>query len=234
MASANMKTTPRVTIVTGLFRDRESAERAYQAACDRGYRSDEVNVAMSEETRRSWYPSNDAPGSDLGTKALEGTGAGAAIGGAVGGTLGALAALGTSLVIPGLGLIVAGPVAAGLAGAGAGGLTGGLIGALVGWGIPEDRAKTYETGLQQGGAVMGVAPRSGEDADDLRPAILSAVGLRSDLDRRPGGAGPSGDVYRGTGPDPARSRRTDHRRPASPSPGRRSVDSNPGNTFGPV
>ena len=36
-------------------------------------------------------------------------------------------------------------LAAGLAGAGAGGLAGGLIGALVGPGIPEARAKLYET-----------------------------------------------------------------------------------------
>jgi len=42
------------------------------------------------------------------------------------------------------------------------------LGALVGWGIPEERAKTYEAGLQQGGAVMGVNTRSEEDADYLK------------------------------------------------------------------
>ena len=56
----------------------------------------------------------------------------------------AIAAIGTSLVIPGLGLVVAGPLAAALAGAGAGGTAGGLIGALVGHGMPEDRTKKYE------------------------------------------------------------------------------------------
>jgi hypothetical protein len=44
-------------------------------------------------------------------------------------------------------------------------LTGGLIGALVGSGIPEDRAKEYETGVNEGGIVMGVNPRSDEDAE---------------------------------------------------------------------
>jgi hypothetical protein len=154
-------------MVTGMFRDRDSAERAYRAADQRGYKSDDLNVAMSDETRQKWFPSGEASGSDLGTKAMEGTGAGAAIGGAVGGTLAAIAAIGTNLVMPGLGLVVAGPLAAGLAGAGAGGLTGGLIGALVGWGIPEDRAKTYEAGIRQGGVVMGISPRSEEDADYL-------------------------------------------------------------------
>jgi hypothetical protein len=47
-----------------------------------------------------------------------------------------------------------------MAGAGAGGAAGGLIGALIGRGIPEERAKRYETGLREGGIVMGVTPRS--------------------------------------------------------------------------
>ena len=52
-----------------------------------------------------------------------------------------------------------------MTGAGAGGLAGGLIGALVGWGIPEDRAKAYESGIKKGGIVMGVNPRTDEDAE---------------------------------------------------------------------
>ncbi len=59
---------------------------------------------------------------------------------------------------------MAGPIAAALAGAGAGGATGGLIGALIGSGIPEERAKVYETGVKEGGIVMGVTPRNDEDA----------------------------------------------------------------------
>jgi uncharacterized protein YjbJ (UPF0337 family) len=101
---------------------------------------------------------------NTGDKALEGAGAGSAIGGTVGAVLAAIAAIGTSIVIPGLGLVVAGPIAAALAGAGAGGLTGGLIGALVGSGIPEDRAKEYDEGIRNGGMVMGVNPRNDEDA----------------------------------------------------------------------
>jgi hypothetical protein len=68
------------------------------------------------------------------------------------------------LVIPGLGLVVAGPLAAALAGGGAGAAGGGLIGALVGWNIPEERVKHYETGIKQGGILMGVKPRSDADA----------------------------------------------------------------------
>jgi hypothetical protein len=43
-------------------------------------------------------------------------------------------------------------------------LTGGLVGALIGSGIPEDRAREYEEGVKNGGIVMGVNPRSDDDA----------------------------------------------------------------------
>src|ERR671913_493761 len=87
-----------------------------------------------------------------------------AVGGTVGALLAAIAAIGTNVLLPGLGLVVAGPLAAGLAGAGAGSVTGGLIGALVGSGIPQERVKHYEEGIKQGGILMGVTPRSEEDA----------------------------------------------------------------------
>ncbi len=61
--------------------------------------------------------------------------------------------------------MVAGPIVAALVGAGAGGAAGGLVGALIGWGIPEERAKLYETGIKDGGTVLGVKPRTTEDAD---------------------------------------------------------------------
>ena len=150
-------------MVTGLFRDRESAERAYGSVTTRGYSHDDVNLLMSDETRDKHFV--DGKETELGNKALEGAGTGAAIGGTVGATLAAIAAIGTTLALPGLGLLVAGPIAAGLAGAGAGGATGGIIGALVGAGIPEERVKHYEKGLKEGGIVMGVTPRSDEDAE---------------------------------------------------------------------
>jgi uncharacterized protein YjbJ (UPF0337 family) len=152
-------------MVTGLFRDRESAERAYGSVSTRGYSKDDVNLLMSDETRKTHFSSDDAGDTELGSKALEGAGAGAAIGGTTGAVLAAIAAIGTSVILPGIGLVVAGPLAAALAGAGAGGATGGLIGALIGSGIPEDRAKHYDEGVRNGGIVMGVNARSDEDAE---------------------------------------------------------------------
>ncbi|WP_207420628.1 hypothetical protein [Desertivirga brevis] len=149
---------------TNLYRDRESAEQAFQSLRDRGYSQEEINLIMSDETRKKHFENSDHD-SELGNKALEGAGTGSAIGGTAGAIIGAIAAIGTSVALPGLGLLVAGPLVAGLAGAGAGGLTGGLVGALIGSGIPEDRAKEYESGIKDGGIVMGVTPRSQEDAD---------------------------------------------------------------------
>ena len=61
-----------------------------------------------------------------------------------------------------VGLVIAGPLAAGLAGAGA--ATGGLVGALTGTGVPEDEAKIYENEIKDGGIYMGYKPKNEEDA----------------------------------------------------------------------
>lgn len=150
-------------VLTGMFRDRASAEGAYNSAISRGYSKDDVNLLMSDQTRDTYFADGDDSG--LGSKALEGAGTGSAIGGTLGAIIAGIAAIGTSVLLPGIGLVVAGPLAAALAGAGAGGLTGGLIGALVGSGIPEEHAAQYEEGIKNGGIVMGVNPRSDEDAD---------------------------------------------------------------------
>lgn len=152
------------SMLTGMFRDRRSTENAYNSMHDKGYTEDEINLVMSKETHEKYF-SGDKDETELGNKAAAGSGAGSAIGGAVGAITGVLAAVGTSIVIPGLGLVVAGPIAAGLAGAGAGGITGGIIGALVGWGIPKDRAKLYESGIKDSHIVMGVTPKSHQDAE---------------------------------------------------------------------
>ncbi|NDP43390.1 MAG: hypothetical protein GZ089_11850 [Aromatoleum sp.] len=150
-------------MVTGLFRDRDSAENAYKSVSSRGYGTDDVNLVMSDETRKLHF--GDGVQTELGTKAAEGAGIGGAIGGTLGAIAATIAAVGTAIAIPGLGLVVAGPIAAALAGAGAGGLTGGLVGALVGWGIPQERVAHYEAGIKNGGILIGVKPRTPDDAN---------------------------------------------------------------------
>jgi len=153
-------------LVTGLFPDRDSAEGAYNAAHSRGYGNEDVNLVMSDDTRSRHF-THAGVETELGNKAAEGAGIGGAIGGTMGAIAAAMAAVGTTLVLPGLGFVIAGPIAAAVAGAGAGAAGGGLIGALIGWNMPEERVKEYEEGVKKGGILMGVHARSDEDADYL-------------------------------------------------------------------
>ena len=155
--------------VIGLYDSPESANRAYQELTStHGYGADDIDVVMTDETRQRHF-GDVKPGTELsgGSKAAKGFGAGSAIGGGVGAALAAIFAVGTSVVVPGLGLVVAGPIAAALAGAGAGGATGGLIGALIGVGIPEDRAIAYDRGLREGGILIGTRARDEKEAAEL-------------------------------------------------------------------
>ena len=154
-------------VVTGLFRDRDSAERAYQSIADRGYGREDVALVMSDDTRQRHFTTAAGRETELGTKAAEGAGIGGAIGGSLGAIAAAIAAVGTTIALPGLGLVIAGPLAAAIAGAGAGAATGGIVGALIGWGIPEERVKVYDRGIREGGILMAVRPRSDEDATFL-------------------------------------------------------------------
>lgn len=151
------------SIVTSTFRDRESAERAYDAIAARGYKSDEIHVFMSDETRKRLFI-KDGEKTDMGNKALEGAGVGGMVGGAVGATLVGLAAAAATMTVPGIGLVIIGPLAGALAGGAAGATAGGLVGMLVGAGIPEERAKSYEKDMKDGAIVLGVRPRHDQDA----------------------------------------------------------------------
>lgn len=160
--------TTRQKMVTGVFRNRMDWKNAYEWLLNRGYTSQEINLLMSEHTRSTYIAEEDKGSTKAGTKAEEGMGVGGAIGTAIGATVGAIAAIGTSIMIPGLGILVAGPVAAALAGGGAGAVTGGLIGGLVGLGIPEPNAKVYHDALREGGVVIGVIPHNNEEVDKIK------------------------------------------------------------------
>jgi len=158
----------RKKMVTAVFRDRFDSERAFDYLYSKGYRDSEINVLMSDQTRSTYYRNKqDTNKHEAGSMATEGMGVGGAIGTAIGATLAAVAAIGTSIALPGLGLVIAGPIAAALAGGGAGAVTGGLVGALVGAGITEQNAQAYEEALRNGGVALGVVPRTGDDADEI-------------------------------------------------------------------
>ncbi len=173
--------TERVNMVTGLFSERADAERAWRAAVDLGYRSDDINLMLSEDTRTRMFAGEQGAG--LGAKAAEAakepTKGAEKIGGPTGGHVGmiapVLAAVGTLLLIPG-GIIAAGPVAIALGAAGAVGVAGGLVAALTDWGVPKGRVELYEAGIREGGVLIGVKPRSEQDAKKLAEAWKASGG----------------------------------------------------------
>lgn len=171
-------------LVTGLYNTREDVERAYGDLTTRhGYRPEDVSVLMSDDTRKKYFDSDIKPNGPVdaeGSKSLEGLGLGSAVGGTLGAIIGGIAAIGTSVLLPGLGLVIAGPLAAALAGAGAGGATGGLLGALVGAGIPEERAAEYEQGIRDGGVLIGTHARDDAHAAQLESdyASYNATNIR--------------------------------------------------------
>ena len=128
-----------------LFKNRASAEKAFNAALECGYKPEEISIIMSEKSRKNYYDSEliKAEGDDGSIKNL---GLGGALGGLIGGTIAALIAL----AIPGLGIVIVGPLA------GAGSISGGLLGSLIGWGIPEENSVMYEKEIQQGSIILAV------------------------------------------------------------------------------
>jgi len=161
-------------LVTALFMNPRAAERAYRAVIDLGYTDDEVNVLLAEETRTKHFAHSRAQSGDLASKARDSSKTDVAdeLGGPTGGTVAtiapAIAALGTALLVPGLGLLAAGPVAIALTAAGAVGVAGGLVGALTDWGVPKTRLRRYEDGIREGGVVLAVHAHSQEHAEDLK------------------------------------------------------------------
>jgi len=154
-------------LVRALFESPPRADACLHALRRHGVSGDNVSVLLSEDARQA------LEGADTTStvKAAEGAGVGGAIGGAAGATIAAIAAIGSSLIVPGIGLVIAGPIAAALAGAGAGGLAGTMVGALVGAGIPEEHAPAYEASLRKGGVVMVVRAHSPAEASTIEAVL---------------------------------------------------------------
>jgi hypothetical protein len=168
-------------LVTALFKDGSGVERAYETALARGYSPDEINLVLSEETRRRHFNIDQVP-SGLAEQAAKATekkrSAAKELGGPTGGTAAtiapALAAAGTAALLPGL--IILGPVGIALTAAAAVGIAGGLVGALTNWGIPKARVEQYEQSIRDGNILIGVKARSEDDARELQREWAAAGG----------------------------------------------------------
>ncbi len=160
--------------VIGLFRNRRDAECAFDAALARGFEAPNINLVMSDETRTRSFPADRTADTGLADKAAEGAAdasGGGVLGGPVGGTVATIApvvaAVAVATLLPGLGLVLAGPVAAAITAAGAVAVAGGLMGAMANWGIPKERIEVFETGIRDGGILIGVTPHTAEEATEI-------------------------------------------------------------------
>jgi hypothetical protein len=145
--------------VAGIFDSRMEAEQALAELLNAGVERDKISLIMTDQTKGKLFSSTD----DEGTRAAKGAAAGAAIGGALGALVAGLTAVG-SIVVPGAGLLAAGPIVAALSGAGAGAAVGGLSGALVRAGIAAAEANRYEEEVKAGKAVVIVHPANDNEA----------------------------------------------------------------------
>ncbi len=161
-------------MITALFGDSDSAERAYQACKALGYEIGDVNVVITEETRKRLLSEHSEIATELASRKAEGGELGGPAGGQIGILVTVLAAVGAAVAVPVLGFVVAGPIAVALAGAGAAGVAAGLIGALGDWGVPEERVRGYESAIRDGAILLMVEAKSDADAQQIERAWQAA------------------------------------------------------------
>jgi hypothetical protein len=149
-----------IKAVSSIFDSQKDLDYVLAELERRGLAGD-VSVLMSEQTRGHYGDyfydrSTSAEGFKHTSKLPEGAATGGLTGGILGAIIGGLTMAG-SVLIPGAGLLVAGPLVGALTAGAIGTAAGSLMGALVGAGIPETEAKFYEESLKNQGTVLIVA-----------------------------------------------------------------------------
>jgi hypothetical protein len=152
-------------MVLGVFSDEEDATSAIKELDGAGFNPKDISIVMKDKHGHVHEET--------------GVGEGLVSGATTGGILGALAGLAIGVgafTIPGVGaFLFGGPIAAalGLTGAAAttvsgavtGAVAGGILGALVGLGVPEEDARVYEESINQGGILVAVPAKEGDEQD---------------------------------------------------------------------
>ena len=154
--------------VVGVYDEVSDAQAAIEDLNRAGFPRNDISMLSAAEARRRGIDVEPEARRE-GNKADEGAGLGAGAGAVVGGLGGLLVGLGT-LLLPGLGLVLAaGPLVTTLIGAGIGAGLGALVGALIGMGIPEEEAHYYAEAVRRGGTLVAadVAEERIDDAIDV-------------------------------------------------------------------
>jgi hypothetical protein len=165
----------RRNLLSGLFASGDTAERAYEACVKLGYEIGDVNVVVSEDTRRKLLESHDEGKVKLAEHKSEGGELGGPAGGRTGILITIVAAVGAAVAIPTVGIVI-GPIAVALAAAGAAGAAAGLISAFADWGVPPQQLQRYEEDVRDGAILVVVETRSEGDARLLASEWKTAGG----------------------------------------------------------
>lgn len=161
--------------VAGLFPTRPAAEGAIVALKNAGFDEGAISVVMQDQKAQGEVTS------EHGTHTVDAAVGGGIVGGTAGALLAATGAIAiSSVILPGIGGILAGGVIASVLG----GTAGWLVGGLLGLGIPKEEAEYYQTRVQGGDALVTVD--AGDRAAEARQILLSS-GAENLQDRGYGG-----------------------------------------------
>src|SRR5256884_2069795 len=162
--------------VAGVFNSRDDAEHAIQSLRSAGIAQERIAFLIPGTTDRAveaTVPTTDTEQSGMGT-AMGGT-VGGAVGVAGGASLGAAAA---SLLLPGVGPVIAGGIIGaallGMGGAASGAAAGAALEKSLADGIPHDELYVYEDALRKGRAVVIAFVDDTETAESARNVLAQA------------------------------------------------------------
>ncbi|HKO96240.1 MAG TPA: hypothetical protein VJU86_04570 [Pyrinomonadaceae bacterium] len=166
--------------VAGVFRTRAEAEKAVQQIHAQGFSNDRIALltpGSTQESAEEAVPTSDTESSGMG-KAMGGA-VGGALGAAGGATLGAAAA---SLLVPGVGPVMAGAILGaallGIGGAATGVAAGEAMEDSLVKGLPHDELYLYEDAVEHGRSVV-IAFAETDESRDAAESLLKNAGAES-------------------------------------------------------
>ncbi|HKO42600.1 MAG TPA: general stress protein [Pyrinomonadaceae bacterium] len=166
--------------VAGIFRSRADAEQAVKQLHSSGFRNDRIALLTHDNN-------NEQIEDEVLVSDTEQPGMGQAMGGAVGGAMGAaggatLGAAAASLLVPGVGPVIAGTILGaailGLGGAAAGVAAGEAMEESLVEGLPRDEVYVYEDALNRGRSVV-IAFAETEEAEEPARNVMKAAGAET-------------------------------------------------------
>jgi hypothetical protein len=163
--------------VIGILDSAPLANQAILGLLDLGLTKDDISLIMSDKTKANFV----AATKDTGDRAVVDTAIGAGTGGVLGAILAGLTTAG-AIFIPGVSLVVAGPLIALLTGVGAGATVGGLAGALSAAGIAMVEKMDYHAELKAGKAVIVAHTKSDAQAQAARAVLMDNGAMMKPID----------------------------------------------------